>query len=104
MGGKRVQEIAGENALGRNIKKLLPGRMDAIVEEKNVFQYHLSKTNSPDFFDAGVAFTEKVYVAFSPKLQKSEVYAKNLSNAMRELRATGKLTDILEKYGIKDRI
>lgn len=102
-GSKSIQVIGGENALGRNIKKLLNSRIDALIEDKTVFQYHLLKTNTPDnFSDAGVACKEKVYIAFSPKFKNSKVYARILSNAMQELRTTGKLLDILKKYGVKD--
>ena len=99
----RVQLIGGKNALARNIKKLLNGRIDVLIEDKKVFQYHLYKTNTPDqFTDAGTAYIEKVYIAFSPKLEKSKLYAEILSKAMRELRETGELEKILKKYGIKD--
>jgi len=102
-GSERVQVVGGQNALGQNIKKLLHDRIDALIEDRNVFQYHLHKTNTPDIFsEAGVAYTEMVYIAFSPKSETSEMYAKILSNAMQELRTTGKLADILKKYGVND--
>ena len=102
-GSKSVQVIGGEDALGRNIQKLTYGRIDVLIEDKTVFQHYLYKTNTPnDFSVAGVAHTEKVYIAFSPKTKESKVYAKMLSTAMQELRKSGKLIDILQKYGVED--
>lgn len=102
-GSKRIQKIGGENALGQNIQKLLYGRINALIEDKTVFQYHLDRTNTSDaFLDAGVAYTEKLHIAFSPKLKKSKTYAQILSNAMQEIRTSGKLAGIFKKYGIKD--
>ena len=102
-GSERVQLVGGQNALGKNIKKLLHGRIDALIEDRNVFRYHLNKTSTPDVFsEAGVAYAEMVYIAFSPKSKTSETHAKILSNGMRELRATGKLAEILTQYGVDD--
>ena len=100
---ERIQEVGGENALGQNIQKLLYDRIDALIEDKTVFQFHLYKTNTLDvFLDAGSAYTENLYIAFSPKSKKSKTYADILSKAMNEIRTTGKLAGILKKYGIKD--
>ena len=102
-GNGKVQSITGNNALKKNIKKLLLGRIDALIEDKSVFKYHLYSTKTPDeFSDAGVAYSEKVYIAFSPKIAKSKSYAEILSNAMQELRTNGKLAAILKKYGMED--
>jgi polar amino acid transport system substrate-binding protein len=99
----RIQVIGGKNALGLNVKKLLHGRIDALVEDAAVFQHHLYATRTPnEFIDAGVAHTEEVYIAFSPNVDQSRAYAKILTDAMIELRSTGKLYDILSKYGVND--
>jgi len=102
-GGGKVQTNSGNNALDRNIQKLSLGRIDALIEDKYVFNNYLHSTQSLDeFTDAGVAYSEKVYIAFSPKIAKSKYYAEILSNAMKELRSNGKLAVILKKYGMED--
>lgn len=101
--GKRIQVAYGETGLKSNIEKLLIGRIDVLIEDSAVFQYYLYETNSSyDFLNAGIASTEKVYVAFSPKNQNANKYAEILSHAIQELRETGKLAEILAKYGVHD--
>ena len=102
-GSINIQVIGGEDGLTRNIKKLSYGRIDALVEDKTAFQYELFSTNTKnDFSDAGVAYSEDVFIAFSPKIKESKAYAKILDNGMQELRESGKLEQILNKYGVQD--
>lgn len=102
-GSEKIQVINGENGLMRNIKKLSYGRIDALVDDKTVFQHQLYITNTPnDFSEAGLADFEDVFIAFSPKLKESKSYAKILSRGMKQLRKTGKLEEILDKYGVED--
>lgn len=99
----KVQIVSGETGLGQNISKLLINRIDALIEDRTVFQYHLYKTKTPnDFLEVGVAYTEKVYIAFSPLNKNAKMYANILSNSMNELRASKKLNEILGRYGVKD--
>lgn len=99
----RIQMVSGNTGLIRNIKKLLAGRIDALVEDRAVFQYFLYQTKTPDrFAEAGVAYEEKVYIAFSPDHPHAQRYAKILSDAIVELRTSGKLDTILGKYGLRD--
>lgn len=100
---ERIQIVSGDTGLMQNIRKLLLERVDAIIEDRTVFQYYLHQTKNPNHFsEAGVAYLEKVYIAFSPKNPNARQYARILSNAMIELRASGKLAEILEKYGLHD--
>ena len=100
---ERIQIVSGETGLMQNIRKLLLERVDAIIEDRSVFQYYLHQTkNTNRFSEAGVAYLEKVYIAFSPKNPSAKQYARILSNAMMALRASGKLTEILERYGLHD--
>ncbi len=100
---KRIQIVSGKTALKQNIEKLTLGRIDALIEDKNVFQYHLHARAAPNEFSAaGVAYTENVYIAFSPKLEQAQVYAALLDKAMTVLRKQGELQAILDKYGLDD--
>ncbi|NIB43456.1 amino acid ABC transporter substrate-binding protein [Pseudomaricurvus alkylphenolicus] len=100
---QNVQVIGGENTLGRNIKKLITGRIDVLIEDKAVFQHHLFITSTLDQFQvAGVSQKEKVYIAFSPNNGKSKHYAQIINSGMKELRESGRLKRILEKYGVSD--
>ena len=100
---KRIQVISGEKGLALNIQKLEENKVEAIIEDRAVFQHYLLKTNIPNIFsEAGVAYTEKVYIAFSPKLKKARAYAESLTKGMQALRKSKRLSRILKKYGIED--
>ncbi len=101
---KMVDIITGDNPLERNIKKLLARKVDAIAATQEVFWYLATKMGIKDKFrEAGqISPPKKVYIAFSPKLKTSVIYAKILSDGMDELRASGELSEILAKYGLKD--
>ena len=99
----KIQIVSGENALASNIRKLQMGRIDATIEDRLVFQHYLKENNIPDrFSEAGIAYVEAVYICFSPRRVKAHEYADIITSGMRELRASGKLDQILEKYGITD--
>ncbi|MFZ5569783.1 MAG: substrate-binding periplasmic protein [Thermodesulfobacteriota bacterium] len=100
----KVQMNSGEKALEKNIKKLLAGRIDAVLENNYVFEYKASRMNIMDKIKpAGVAVQpDKAYIAFSPAHHKSKEYAEILSRGMEEIRASGELAKILEQYGLKD--
>jgi len=109
VGSNVVQAIAGENALLRNIKKLMSGRITTVLEDEAVFKYAVSQIHMADrFIIAGDDETEpeanNVYIAFTPEENnpRSAEYAKALSDGMTRLRANGKLAEILSKYGLND--
>ncbi len=103
-GSDKVQLNGGETALEKNIKKLLIGRIDAVLENKYVFEYKASQMKAADKIKpAGVAVKpEKAYVAFSPANPKSKEYAEILSKGMVAIRESGDLAKILQKYGLQD--
>ncbi len=100
----KVQANGGEDALEKNIKKLLAGRIDAIIENNYVFSFKINQMGVADKFKlAGVAIKpDKAYIAFSPANPKSKEYAEILSKGMEELRKSGELAAIMKKYGLQD--
>ncbi len=94
----------GEDPLKKNIQLLLFGRIDAIIETDLVFKHVATQMGVENKVKlAGIATEpDKAYIAFSPNLPESKEYAKILSEGMKELRKTGKLKDILLKYGLSD--
>ncbi len=100
---EHIQVVSGDGALDNNVRKLLAGRIDVLVEDRTVFQYHLHITNAPNTLErAGTYCDEKVYIAFSPKIEDAQDYAGIVSRATEELRVTGGLATILAKYGVQD--
>ena len=82
---------------------LMMGRIDVMVEDKNVMgHYLLSSGDQKQVKEAGVASKEKLYVAFSPVSSKSVQYSLILNNAIQDLKKSGRLIEILKKYGIEE--
>lgn len=102
--GKNIQLVGGDNPLEQNIKKLLIGRVDVVIETEPVFWYTVAKLQVKDKFKkAGqISEAEKCYIAFSPAVRKSKKYAKILSDGVQKLRNTGELKVILHKYGLTE--
>ncbi|GGB41443.1 hypothetical protein GCM10011316_11740 [Roseibium aquae] len=93
----------GDDALETNIKKLLAGRLDALVEEASVFNYSADQMGVSDQVRLeGESEYDPVYIAFSPARPESGKLAEELDAGMKALRSSGKLGEILSKYGLKD--
>lgn len=100
-----VQIATGEDALVKNIKKLQAGRIDTLIESPQVFAWKLKELKLPasDFEDAGnTGYTQLLYVAFSKVDPNAKKYADVYSKGIQELRKSGELAKILEKYNVKD--
>lgn len=100
----KVDMVSGENAIEQNMKKLNAGRITAVVDDKNVFLNTADKLGFKDAFqEAGYTDKEdKIYVAFSTKNPKAKEYATILEKGWAELRKSGELKKIMEKYNLKD--
>lgn len=103
-GKGKVQVINANNALEQNIKKLLKGRIDVVIESHLVMEAKLKSMKATDKVkSAGVLVeAENMYIACSPAKSTSKEYVKLFSDGIKELRTTGKLKEILGKYGLKD--
>lgn len=101
---KNIQTISGADVLKRGIKKLKENRVDTIVEAVPIFLYTTSTLGIQDKFRlAGVSGKpDKIYIAFSPKIEKSKEYAQILSDGIAKLRKSGELKKILAKYNLED--
>jgi polar amino acid transport system substrate-binding protein len=106
-----VQVVKSDDPVALNIKKLIKGNIDACPEDKLVFLYKAKSMGVLDQVEeAGIIPVDdredfeatRIYLAFSPVNPKSAEYAKILSDGIREMRASGELQKILDKYGLKD--
>ncbi len=100
----RIQVASGERPLVTNIQKLLHGRIDALIETPPVFHYAAGALGVADRLkSAGTAVApQPAYIAFSPKAPQAESYARILSDGIAELRRSGRLSEILARYGLTD--
>ena len=96
--------IAGVKPLERNFKKLLVNRVDTVLEDEWVTAYTLNKMKIlGKVIDAGhIGKPVSCYVGFSPAISRSREYAQMLDKGVNELRKSGELQKILNKYGVSD--
>lgn len=100
---ERVQEITGLDFLEQNLRKLLAGRIDTLLDEPATTDYLLfSRDLGGMVRKAGCLDSQKMYIAFSPENPRSQEYAQAFSEAMRQLHSDGRLEDILATYGLHD--
>jgi polar amino acid transport system substrate-binding protein len=103
-----VQLVSGDNALDTNIKKLLAGRIDALVEDEHVMTYYLAQRSEAiraQLKTAGsLPITEQnnLYIAFSPQAPDAQKYADILTKETEKMRKSGELKKILDRYSISD--
>ena len=99
-------ELNGEDAIERNLRMLVLGRIDVIPSNYQTFMYRAKKFGlEGEVRFAGkdnIGREKKLYIAFSPKLNISKSLAAKFDEGMLKLRATGNLDRILSAYGLKD--
>jgi polar amino acid transport system substrate-binding protein len=96
---------SGEHALKNNINMVMQGRLDTLIENKDVYDMTINKMGvTNQLMDAGSSgAATPIYIAFSPIDPHSQEYADLLSVGIIELRKTGELQKILAKYGLAGR-
>jgi polar amino acid transport system substrate-binding protein len=95
----RIQVATGIDALNQNVEKVAQGSLSAVLDDQFVLEYLLNAKGLSDALQqAGCLEQTELYVAFSPAVAESKAYADLLSNAITEMRASGKLQQILRKY------
>jgi len=87
-----------------NLRQVKMGRADVTLDDRAVAAYEISNMNAGDAFRMAGTAGEPVplYLAFSKKIENADTWARRWSEGVRELRASGKLDDILSSYGISD--
>lgn len=101
----RIQYASGDNPLDINVKKLLAGRIDAVIETTLVMKYYLATHAVSGIKESGKTTPsdqDKLYIAFSPKDSNAARYAKILSDETTAMRSNGELQAILDVYKIDD--
>ena len=103
--GKSVEVLSGDFPLQAAIGMLQKKRVDVVLETPEVFFDAIKqlKLDPAEFrIVAEVRPRTPVWVGFSPKLQSSPAYAQMMQDGMIELRKSGELKQILDKYGVTD--
>lgn len=84
-------------------KMLINKRIDALIEDQSVAHLAFNRLNLRNKISTGHLVTRKnVYIAFSPSFPHAKKFAKLLSKGMKDIRQSGELKKVLDKYGISD--
>jgi polar amino acid transport system substrate-binding protein len=104
-----VQILSSDDAASLNIKKLNAGRISATYGDEFVTEYTIKDLGlTGKIRQAGtinktaVPKEDYIYLAFSPKNPKAAYYSKIYTDGIRKLRASGRLEEILQEYGLYD--
>lgn len=97
----KVAVMQGSEALEKNIRKLLSGRLDVVVESPLVMQTMLEAMNLSGQIHrvASVSEAMPIFVACGPGRGARE-WLRVYDQGIRELRESGKLAGIYRRYGI----
>jgi len=97
---QRVQYVSGSNPLYQNIKKLLAGRFDTLLAGENVMTYKIKEMGVvSEVINVGATdISANLYIAFSPTNKNSAKYAEVFSKGIRNLKQSGELDQILDRY------
>ncbi len=99
---KKIQRSHGERPLKQNVLKLKKQRISALIEDPVIMQYYIYQNKESNLREAGcVSEKVKLYIPFSPKNSESEIYAKILSDGIKELKKSGEMKDIYVSYGVE---
>lgn len=101
-GDPELLVASDNNALEDNIRALLEGRVDVLVESTLVMSAKLEEMNLTGRLTSAGTLEERnpVYVACSPAGEKSREYLELFDQGMEALRESGELEEILERYSI----
>lgn len=108
-GDETIRVIGTENATELNIADLLSGKVDTIIEDKNVVQYYFASRGLPltlkpvgNPVDSENIDDTFIYVAFSPANPRAKEYAELLTQGVKQMRKSGELRAILANYKVDD--
>ncbi len=101
--GPAVFAAAGDDPLDELMSKLQAGEVDVVAESEPVLLWYL-RSHNLDREKFRVVFKgtpEAIFVAFAPD-DEGRRFAAILDNGIRSLRASGELTKLLQRYGLRD--
>ncbi len=102
---KSIITFSGSNPLQQILKMMESGRLDAFIEDPVILKQALSKQEIESFLKSdgtkGIS-SSALNIAFSPKHPQAEQFAKWINQGVQELRQSGQLQDILDKYNLVD--
>ena len=97
-----VSVLHQEAALTSLLNMLVLDRLDVVIENRFVAAYKAKELNISDHIEIiSTGKGDDIYFAFTPN-DKGRQLSTMLDEGVRQLRVSGRLSEILEKYGIRD--
>ena len=98
-----AQSAKGDKALETNIKKILTGRIDTMIESHYVMVAKLMEMQLSDkIISAGdTQQGAPMYLACTPNSSRTQKFVELVNQAMPKLKASGQLQEILNSYNIE---
>lgn len=101
--GEAVSLASGEDVTVQNLRKLLANRVDLVLEDRNVLDYTLAAEGLTGLAESqAISAPEVIHIAFPPADPKAADHAAVLDAGLREMRRSGRLAEILSRYGLTD--
>ncbi len=101
-GTDRVQPIADDQFMKKNFKKIDSGRIDALIDDRNVVSYYMVREGiAQDAYRvAGCLADEPIYLGMSPKRPAKAARMIGIyERGLQAIRQSGELDRILTSYG-----
>lgn len=105
----KLRAESGDGAINKLVNMLVERKLDIVMEDRYVMAYELKEDGKVGQIKMAGAVNNRpdpledyLYLAFSPKRTKSEEFAKMFAEGLKEMRKSGRLKEILEKYGLED--
>ena len=100
---KRVMAMGTDDALAVNIRRLLEGRIELIIDDPNVIYYQLNNRKIKNIKKLGCTEDKNyAYIGFTKSNPKSKIWIEMLEKGQEYLVKSGKMREIFRKYGINE--
>jgi len=98
----KVKPIATDDALAVNFRRVLDGKIEAVIEDINVVSFQLKDRKISGIKNIGCTEDRvPLWIAFTETNPKAKAWTEKLDKAQAELEKSGKLAEIYKKYGVE---
>ncbi len=99
---RTIFEATGTDALPQNIRDLIAGKFDVVIESRPVMDYTIMRLGLSDKVKwVGSLPQDPVFVAFSPAKPASRALAQQYDSGIARLTASGELEAIYKAYALQ---
>lgn len=98
-----VELLSGSEIQSQNLRKLLAGRVDAVIDDGNVLRLAITEMQPrPEIVLVPVDEPGPLSIAFSEAKPSSRQYADLITRTLAEMRKSGALAELLAHYNLRD--